>query len=272
MPFTNQITHADRYVNFSVYHNDHCPSPAHGAYGHYHGYAGVIHDNIKGHHGHSPVSPAENTANFHVINSIPHSHSHRNHSGIAFSSYGHSQHVDSNPEHSNHHGAGSLHCSNSKGHFTVPLVQHTRVGYAHSHVDRAAGTVSHVGHLHAAGGAAGAAGAKGIGGAGGAGGAAGTNGTNGSTTAGTNGSTTAGTNASTTAGTNGSTTAGTNASTTAGTNASTTAGGDGQSGGGGGIIIITESALPGSISTSTTGGTINANTASAGTVLVIINQ
>lgn len=155
---TSQMLHADRYVYFVVYHNDSCPSPAHGAYAHYHGYSGVIHDNQKGYHGHSPVSPAEHTPDFHAINGITHNSGHRNHSGIAFSSYGHANYVDHAPEHSNHHGAGGMHCSNSKGHFTVPLVQHTRVGYAHHHVSRAAGTVSHVGHVTAPGGAAGTAG------------------------------------------------------------------------------------------------------------------
>ena len=155
---TSQLLHADRYVNFSVYHNDACSNPAHGAYGHYHGYAGVIHDNIKGHHGHSPVSPAESTGTYHAINGIPHSYSHRPHTGVAYSGYGHAQHVDTNPEHSNHHGAGSLHCSNAKGNYTVPLVQHTRVGFAHYHVSRSAGTVSHAGHTTKTGGAGGAAG------------------------------------------------------------------------------------------------------------------
>jgi hypothetical protein len=170
---TSQVLHADRYVNFSVYHNDFCPSAEHGAFGHYHGYAGVIHDNIKGYHGHSPVSPAESTGSFHAINGIPHNHGHRNHSGIAFSGYGHSQHVDApQAEHVNHHGHGSLHCSNSKGSFTVPRVQHTRVGYAHYHVSRNAGTVSHVGHTTKTGGAGGAAGT-------GAGTTAGTNGQSG---------------------------------------------------------------------------------------------
>lgn len=159
VPATSQVLHADRFVRFHVFHNDFCPNAAHGGYGHYHGFAGVIHDNVRGYHGHSPVSPAEHTPDFHTINGIPHNHGHRNHGGIAFSGYGHAQHVDTpSAEHVNHHGAGGLHCSNTKGHFTVPLVQHTRVGYAHYHVSRNAGTVSHVGHVTAPGGSAGAAG------------------------------------------------------------------------------------------------------------------
>ena len=158
VPAARGVLHADRYVGFHVYHNDFCPNAAHGGYGHYHGFAGVIHDNVFGYHGHSPVSPAEHTPGFHAINGIPHNHGHRNHSGIAFSHYGHSQHVDSAPVENHHHGAGGVHCSNKAGHFTVPLLQHTRVGYAHHWVYRNAGTVSHVGHLTAPGGTAGAAG------------------------------------------------------------------------------------------------------------------
>lgn len=143
VPHTSQGLHHDRYVSHNVHHNDFCPSAAHGAYGHYHGY--------------SPHNASEHTPDFHAINSITHNHGHRNHGGIAFSGYTHQQHVDSNPSHTAHNHAG-LHCSNSKGHFTVPVYVHDKVGFGHTNVHRNAGTVSHVGHVTAPGGGGGAAG------------------------------------------------------------------------------------------------------------------
>jgi hypothetical protein len=68
-----------------------------------------------------------------------------------------------------------------------------------------------------------------------------------------------------TAGTAGS--AGTN-----GTNGSTTAGTNGQSGGGGGIVCITDDSIPGSITTSTAGGTLSSVSGSSGTLVTIINK
>jgi len=234
VPHTSQGVHHDRYVYHAVYVDSPCGDGTHG-----HG-AGHFHNSPYGHyHGYSPHDAAENTANFHNQNGIGHNHGHRNQPGVAYSGNTHQQHVDSSPEHHNWH-SGSMQCADWKGHhYTTPRHHGARVGYGHTNAHRNAGTVSHVGHLHAAGGAAGAAG---------------TNGTNGSTTAGTNAHTTAGTNAHTTAGTNGSTTAGT----------------AGQSGGGGGIIIVTET-TPVGIQTSVSGGVVGSNTASSGTVVTVLN-
>jgi hypothetical protein len=158
VPHTSQGLHHDRYVYHYVYHNEFCPSPAHGGYAHYHGY--------------SPHNASEHTPDFTFINGIPHNHSHRNHSGIAFSANGHNQFVDSAPEHTSQHTDQNLHCSNSKGSFTVQRIIGYRVGYGHTAAHRNAGTVSHVGHVTKHGGAGGAAGR-------GAGTTAGTNGQSG---------------------------------------------------------------------------------------------
>jgi len=174
VPHTSQGLHHDRYVYHAVYVDG-------GGCGdgvHTHG-AGHFHASPYGHyHGYSPHDAGENTANFTAINGITHTYPHRPHSGVAYSGNSHEQHVDSSPEHHSWH-TGAMQCTNWKGeHFHTGRHHGARVGYGHTNAHRNAGTVSHVGHLHAAGGAAGSAG---------------TNGTNGSTTAGTNGSTTAGT-------------------------------------------------------------------------------
>jgi hypothetical protein len=70
---------------------------------------------------------------------------------------------------------------------------------------------------------------------------------------------------------NGQALAGYNAYTTAGTNGSTTAGTNGQSGGGGGIIIVTDTALPVSITKSAAGGALSGNTANSGSIITILN-
>ena len=144
VPHTSQGLHHDRYVYHYVYHNEACPSPAHGGYAHY--------------HGHSPHSASETTSNYTAINGIPHNHGHRNHTGIAFSGNTHTQHVDSSPEHSTQHTDQGIHCSNAKGHFTTTRIIGYRVGYGHTNAHRNAGTVSSVGHVTKTGGAGGAAG------------------------------------------------------------------------------------------------------------------
>lgn len=57
-----------------------------------------------------------------------------------------------------------------------------------------------------------------------------------------------------------------------GTNGSTTAGTNGQSGGGGGIICVTDAAIPNTISTNTSGGSLAGVSAQPGTLITIINQ
>jgi len=184
-----QRLHADRYVFHGVYPQHHCGDGVHehGAghfhtpYGHYHGYSGDYYDDIGDFHAHAPHHVGEDTSRFTNINGIPHNSGHRNQPGVAWIGYGvsHNQHVDSNPQHNSFHYGGAMYCSNWKGHhYGVPRVHGARVGFGSTQAHNNGGTVSHVGHLHAAGGAAGSAG---------------THGTNGSTTAGTNGSTTAGT-------------------------------------------------------------------------------
>ena len=158
VPHTSQGLHHDRYVYHYVYHNDACPSPAHGGYAHYHGY--------------SPHNATENTANFTAINGISHVYAHRPHTGVAYSGNTHQQHVDSSPEHTSQHTDSGLHCSNSKGHFTVTRIIGYRVGYGHTNAHRNAGTVSSQGSVTKSGGAGGAAGT-------GAGTTAGTNGQSG---------------------------------------------------------------------------------------------
>jgi hypothetical protein len=59
---------------------------------------------------------------------------------------------------------------------------------------------------------------------------------------------------------------------TNGTNGSTTAGTNGQSGGGGGIVCITDASIPGTITTSTAGGTLSGSSGSSGTLVTIINR
>lgn len=172
VPHTSQGLHHDRYVYHAVYVDAPCGDGTHA-----HG-AGHFHTPYGHYHGYSPHNAGENTANFTAINGITHTYPHRPHSGVAYSGNTHQQHVDSSPEHHNWH-SGSMQCSDYKGHhFTTPRHHGSRVGYGHTNAHRNAGTVSHVGHLHAGGGAAGAAGAAG---------SAGTSGTNGSTTAGGNG-------------------------------------------------------------------------------------
>lgn len=67
-----------------------------------------------------------------------------------------------------------------------------------------------------------------------------------------------------TAGTAGS--AGTN-----GTNGSTTAGTPGKSGGGGGILIVSDAALPGGVTTNVSGGTLSGVSGNSGSVITVIN-
>jgi hypothetical protein len=174
VPHTSMGLHHDRYVYHAVYvDGSGCGDGVHG-----HG-AGHYHASPYGHyHGYSPHDAGETTSNYTAINGITHTYPHRPHSGVAYSGNTHQQHVDSSPEHHNWH-SGAMQCADYMGHHYHTGRHHgARVGYGHTNAHRNAGTVSHVGHLHAAGGAAGSAG---------------TNGTNGSTTAGTNGSTTAGT-------------------------------------------------------------------------------
>lgn len=186
-----QRLHTDRYVYHAVYVDGAgCGDGVHGhgaghfhasPYGHYHGYSpgSAYYDNQGDFHA-TPHHEGETTSRFTHINGIPHNYSHRPHSGVASLGYGvaHNQHVDSAPEHSNWH-TGSMQCADWKGyHYGTGRHHGSRVGYGSTQAHNNGGTVSSVGHLHAAGGAAGSAG---------------TNGTNGSTTAGTNGSTTAGT-------------------------------------------------------------------------------
>lgn len=144
VPHTSQGLHHDRYVYHYVYHNDACPSPAHGGYAHYHGYA--------------PHNAGENTANFTAINGISHVYSHRPHTGVAYSGNTHQQFVDSSPEHTSQHTDSGLHCSNSKGTFTVTRIIGYRVGYGHTNAHRNPGTVSSIGHVTKTGGTGGAAG------------------------------------------------------------------------------------------------------------------
>ena len=59
---------------------------------------------------------------------------------------------------------------------------------------------------------------------------------------------------------------------TNGTNGSTTAGTNGQSGGGGGIVCITDDSIPGTITTSTAGGTLSGASGASGTLVTIINK
>jgi hypothetical protein len=185
-----QRLHADRYVYHGVFPQHHCGDGVHehGAghfhtpYAHYHGFTPGSHyyDNQGDFHA-TPHHEAEDTSRFSNINGIPHNSGHRNQPGVASNGYhvGHSQHVDSAPEHVSFHDGGQMYCSNYKGHhYGVPRHHGSRVGYGSTVVVNLGGTVSSVGHVHAAGGSAGSAG---------------TSGTNGSTTAGTNGSTTAGT-------------------------------------------------------------------------------
>jgi hypothetical protein len=58
----------------------------------------------------------------------------------------------------------------------------------------------------------------------------------------------------------------------AGIGAGTTAGANGQSGGGGGIVIVSDSSLSGSISTSVSGGSLSGNSGSDGSIIVVVNQ
>lgn len=59
---------------------------------------------------------------------------------------------------------------------------------------------------------------------------------------------------------------------TNGTNGSTTAGTDGKSGGGGGIICISDAVIPGTITTSTAGGSLSGTSGSSGMLVTVINQ
>ena len=59
---------------------------------------------------------------------------------------------------------------------------------------------------------------------------------------------------------------------TNGTNGSTTAGTNGQSGGGGGIICISDEAIPVSVTTSQSGGTLSGVSGTSGTIITIINK
>jgi len=172
-PSDIQHLHNDRYVWHAVYVTP-CGDGTHN-----HG-AGHYHTNYGHHHGYSPHDASEDGSRFHHQGSIPHSHSHRNQPGVAYSYYHHYQYNHSGYNHGDGHWhTGAMQCSDWKGHhFHTPRHHGSRVGHGGHAVQRNAGTVSHVGHLHAAGGSAGAAGAAG---------SAGTNGTNGSTTAGTDG-------------------------------------------------------------------------------------
>ena len=59
---------------------------------------------------------------------------------------------------------------------------------------------------------------------------------------------------------------------TNGTNGSTTAGTNGKSGGGGGIIMVTDSAIAGTLTVSTTGGSIGGVSGSSGMQITVLNQ
>jgi len=176
VPHSATNLHHDRYVYHAVYvdpgHSNGCGDGTHTHFG------GHSHTPYGHYHGYSPHNGSDPTGTYHAINGIPHNHSHRNQPGVAYTFHYHNQHVDSSPEHHSWH-SGAMNCVDYQGHhFHVPRHHGARVGYGNHGVARNPGTVSHVGHLHAAGGAAGTAGTAG---------AAGTSGTNGSTTAGTDG-------------------------------------------------------------------------------------
>lgn len=180
---------------------------------------------------HTPI----NHGNFNSINGVYHGspsghNHHRPHGGVATWHYGTHYSGNFNNTHDAPH-FHTLHHDPESGQAYGP--HNVDYWYRHHHdnnhgqwILRNAGSVSHVGHLHAAGGAAGTAGTAG------AAGAAGTPGTNGSTAAGT----------------------------------------FGKSGGGGGILILTEQAVPVTLTLSAAGGLANSASANSGLIITVLNQ